>query len=399
MTRTHSHESLGSIDSYASTKSAQGGFPLCGFGSASPGPGSSLVRFSARMWMHLPSLLQQRVLDVSSYNNALDACEQDEDATLAADLIDEMWASGIEPNTASYEKAIRTCRRASIHDKAEDMQEELDQWGLHPDWHRFDLVPAKEWHRDVKKMGCSAHNTCSWTGRGPVPKAPMHGVWLLPASDDLSMIIAERQRELRAAGWRLMTCEPRVVHSLGNKAALREYAEHLGLLAHLPQHFESPESATYPCVLKPAVGEYGFGNYIVESAEEVRRITKTGFGSKWLLQELILGPFEYAVSLLVHRGQIVYSIGTEYEYGAEAYVWPRVEEIGRNSCEPLPSHLATMQAFVREFNGILNFNYKLTASKQIKIFEVNTRIGSDLGCDVPRAAARTLLEKLDSLQP
>ena len=37
----------------------------------------------------------------------------------------------------------------------------------------------------------------------------------------------------------------------------------------LPMHFAAPESAVYPCVLKPCQGEFGKNSYICNSKDEV----------------------------------------------------------------------------------------------------------------------------------
>ena len=45
-----------------------------------------------------------------------------------------------------------------------------------------------------------------------------------------------------------------------------------------------------------------------------------------------------------------------------------------------------------------NFNYKVRQdSGHMGIFEVNTRVGADLACDVPRARARRLFAKMDAV--
>ena len=69
-------------------------------------------------------------------------------------------------------------------------------------------------------------------------------------------------------------------------------------------------------------------------------------------------------------------------------MWPDVEELEdkRHSHSNVPSrHLATMKAFLTDFSGVCNFNYKVRkADGGMCIFEVNARIGADLACDVPR---------------
>ena len=56
----------------------------------------------------------------------------------------------------------------------------------------------------------------------------------------------------------------------------------------LPDHYATPASATYPCVLKVAAGEHGEGVDIVQNAEEVRKLSRRYDGG-WLLQELVVG--------------------------------------------------------------------------------------------------------------
>ena len=48
---------------------------------------------------------------------------------------------------------------------------------------------------------------------------------------------------------------------------------------------------------------------------------------RWVLQEFMPGRHEYSTSLLVHSGKIIEAVRTKYEYDAEEYVWPRVNEI------------------------------------------------------------------------
>lgn len=232
-----------------------------------------------------------------------------------------------------------------------------------------------------------------------MPEAP-DDCWMLPTSDEMSVCIAEMQSTLLAAGWKVLTCAPSTVSKLSNKASLHDYARDLGLLARLPRHYPSPEASEYPCILKAALGQHGKDVYIVQNPHEVRAVTTGGFGTTWLLQELCSGEIEYSVSLLVLEGEILDAICTEYEYAAKEYVWPHVQEVGRRSHSDIPAkHLACMEAFLREYSGICNFNYKVRPDGSMCIFEVNTRVGADLACDVPRDRARALFQKLDAITP
>jgi len=262
---------------------------------------------------------------------------------------------------------------------------------------KFHLVPANGWHRFVWKMGCSALNTIKWNGETPLPTAPCP-CWLLPASDEMALTIARLRPQLVAAGWMVLSSAESTIARLSNKLGLREHAEQLGMLDHLPRHWSTPAEAQYPCMLKAAIGYHGKNIHIVNSPEEVDELASDGLGTEWLLQELIPGSTEYSVSLLVNEGAILDSICTVYEYDAQEYVWPNVNELSRKQGEVRSDLIDIMRVFVQEYSGICNFNYKLRADGGICIFEINTRVGADLACDVPRPRAKVLFEKLDALR-
>jgi len=265
---------------------------------------------------------------------------------------------------------------------------------------RFYIAPTNEWQWLVKRMNCCVRNTLGWRGGTPLPRAP-NSCWLLPCKDDTAVQIAEHADDLRDLGWKLLTCPPHVVSRIGNKANLHSYAAELGMLRHLPQHYEHPEAASYPCMLKASVGEHGKGVHIVESATQVAELAVGGFkAGRWLLQECCPGRIEHATSLLVKNGHIVDFVCTNYEYDKEVYVWPYVEELKekRLSHSDVPqAHLVIMKSFLAEFTGICNFNYKVRPDGGMCIFEVNARVGADLACDVPRRRAAQLFNKLDTL--
>ena len=190
-----------------------------------------------------------------------------------------------------------------------------------------------------------------------------------------------------------------IVQSLGNKARFREVAEQRGLLPLLPTHYASPATAVYPCILKAAEGAYGEGTSIVRSEAEAHAARAAGVASEWLLQELILGRVEYATSILCKGGVVLDAITTRYEYDADEYVWPHVKELRdrrSSSRDVARTHLDAMVAFLDGYNGICNFNYKIRADGTLCIFEVNTRVGADLACDVPAPWLRAFFEKLDA---
>lgn len=221
---------------------------------------------------------------------------------------------------------------------------------------------------------------------------------MLPTTDKMAMCIARTQRTLRSAGWRVLTCEPSVVEDLSNKVRLQEHAHRIGLSASLPKRYSSAETAHYPCVLKAARGQHGQAVFIVDDPRDVREHAPRGVEDEWVLQELICGHVEYSAALLVYRGAVVDSTLAEYTYEKQIYIWPLVGELSRTTLDGIPkTHLRVMKKFLKGFSGICNFNYKVRPSGEICVFEVNTRVGADLACDINRDRARLFFLALDEL--
>ena len=268
---------------------------------------------------------------------------------------------------------------------------------------KYHLCPRNDWRAFPKKLGSHcARNELGWTGGLPLPTPPNPQCWLLPVEDCAALGIARHRDALRATGWKVLSSSLETVTSLSNKASLRTRAEELGLLRLLPVHYAAPETASYPCILKLALGAYGAGTHIVRSAAEVTRYADVAplemLGKTWVLQELVLGRQEIATSMLVRRGVVLDAICTSYEYGCDEYVWPHVKEVSKVSSREIPpEHLEQMARFLRGYDGILNFNYKVRPGGEICVFEINTRLGADLGCDVPTPMLREFFRKVDAL--
>lgn len=334
---------------------------------------------------------------VGDYRYALRACRHASQCGPACEFIEKMWATDLDPDTASYGSAIAACARAGEHSRAEELEAELQSWGESPHHVRFHLVPKISWNRLLRSVGCGIRNTFTWSGALPPPLPPSEQCWLIPSQDDAAVQVAEMSAELAASGWRIFSCDPQLVDCLRNKASLRFRAEKLGLAALLPEHFDDIATARYPCVLKPAVGTYGKDTHIVCCPKDATSVAADGLGTTWVLQELVSGHFEYSTSLLVMDGEVLDSICIRYQYDRDEYVWPNVEELATAFCSVSAEHLASMQTLLRGYTGICNLNYKLRGDGSLCIFEVNPRVGGDLVFDVPRPRARAFFEKLDFL--
>ena len=338
-------------------------------------------------------------------SEALRLCGEAGASVPALELLEDIWSEdkqSNEPSRADYQSVLLACERSGDAVQAAMIRQEMLERGEDYQPERFCLTPRVYWNRDVRRMGCGASNTLDWHGGDPLPSPPTKRTWLLPASDTMAVEIAMQQEALRSAGWMILSCDPEIVRRLDDKVALQSLAHDMGLSTYFPKRFTSPELARYPCILKPAAGEFGAGVEIVYSAESVRRITIVESGElscRWLLQELVTGCYEYSTSLLVENGRILEKACIRYQYDAEEYVWPHVNETNKELVEPSECHMAVMEKLVQGYSGFVNFNYKIREEDaQMLIMEANARVGADLACDVPRPHARNMLQMLDDLQ-
>jgi carbamoylphosphate synthase large subunit len=253
----------------------------------------------------------------------------------------------------------------------------------------------------MMKGGIPVANDVDWTGKEPIPQAPFP-CWIIPATDEVATYVAARQSELREAGWKVLASTPHIVDRLNNKASFQRYVAELGLSAHLPRFHIAPEGGLYPCILKPATGEYGYNMFIVNSSAATREIVGniSNFEERWVLQELIPGQYEYSASMLVNQGKILATTCVRYTYDKETYIWPNVKELARTVCDLPAEHLEIMRRILVGYSGFCNFNYKVRPDGRLCLFEANARVGGDLACDVPVLRpdlGRAMFEKLEAI--
>merc|ERR1712150_68422 len=253
---------------------------------------------------------------------------------------------------------------------------------------RFHMTPKKGWDRFARGMRCDARNLMNWKGKDPLPPAPRRPCWLLPTSDETAIEIARRSQELMAIGWKILPCDHELMQKLSNKALLRDYAEERGLAEFLPRPYRRVEDAEFPCILRSADGEFGKDCHIVNSEEQVRRLAPRGLGEQWVLQELIYGSSEQSTAVVADKGRLLYHVSMYYNVKSEAYVYPTAQKLGKGPFTAPDEHLAVMSAFLRDYFGVCNFNYKVRPDGRMCIFELNTRMTGDLVTEAPRPLSR-----------
>lgn len=338
--------------------------------------------------------------DTVSYNLAVKACRKAGKGQEAHDLIEEMWLKNVETDAITYREAIGACQKGMEWELAQKLSDELRDWGPDPHWVNYHAAPRLAWDRPMRRAGVGIRNIIRWNGRGKLPDPPHAGCWLFPTQEDTALAVSEHAAALREKGWKIATCSWETIAKLGNKKRFHQLACDLGLEGYLPKHYRDPCYAKYPCVMKPAEGTWGKNTFILWSEEEARaKSYYLGQEKELITQELITGPMEYSTSLLCLHGEILDWACTRYTYNKNEYVWPNnVEEIGNDHVSVKKEHLEIMQKFLvgaGGFTGICNFNYKFRENGEIVIFESNPRMGGDFAWDIPRPRAKGMLAKLD----
>lgn len=387
----------------------------------------------------------------SRYCDELRDCRESGDWRQACNALEELWKAKLDPEPWMYNLAIEICTDANETEKAAALEKEVRSWGLFSGTMRFQLSPICSWQRQLKQAGCGAHNTLDWNGKEPIPQ-PEEPCWLLPAQDEEAEHIARWHKELRWAGWKVLTCDPELIAILRSKERFWKYVASLGLASQLPEQYDTPASAEYPCILKPTKGTWGKNTHVVYGSEEVLRMMRPSklfevervaeqqiefrqshleqagyerdeeadweerneeidkavnewieeaeheeIDDGWILQELATGELEYSTTLLVSEGEIMDVACSRYEFASDIYVWPALEYTKSTYVSVPDRHLKVMKTILANFSGICNFNYKIRPCGRMCIFEVNPRVGGDLVFDVPKRRVRSMLEKLDAM--
>jgi hypothetical protein len=109
----------------------------------------------------------------------------------------------------------------------------------------------------------------------------------------------------------------RAVDTLENKVRFAEYVEANGLADLCPVTFTNPRKAEFPCILKRAVGSYGFGTVILRSAAELDALLLRENLSEgaFVLQAVAQGTREYSTHCVCKDGRILWTCSFVCEMG------------------------------------------------------------------------------------
>lgn len=174
----------------------------------------------------------------------------------------------------------------------------------------------------------------------------------------------------------------RALGLLANKAEFAAYVAQNNLDSLVLRHYDSIDEIVWPVVLKREDLNSGRGIEIVRSREhfESLLLTDEWRTQKYVVEELMPGEFEYVTHCICKDGRILWSSTFEYEMfsAMEIRTPDNVKAMRPSSASPSAiSQMEKMLAPLR-YNGPCNVDYKIDADGNMKVFEINPRLGGSL---------------------
>lgn len=167
---------------------------------------------------------------------------------------------------------------------------------------------------------------------------------------------------------------------LSDKEYFYHYAQKQGLSHFCPTHFETPEEASFPAVLKRTNLNATGGVSVVRSAEEVHSCLEQvpWNGHRWVLQEYLEGDREFVSHLVCQEGKVIWDKTFRYgDCGGLRISRPKpILEVFDTETEVLEAYERFLKPLA--YSGPCNIDYKWDESGKLRIFEINPRLGGSL---------------------
>jgi len=151
----------------------------------------------------------------------------------------------------------------------------------------------------------------------------------------------------------------------------------------LPRHFECKEEIVQDkdhemiYIAKAPTGVAGRGHRILKPTE----LQLDCIFTKFIVQEVIQGPFEYVAHIVANKGSIVHCLVYEYCFDTEVFIRGGVTET--TVIKKVAFTKEDLDCFTRfltpiSYTGQCNIGYKRNKDGQMKVLEINPRFGGSL---------------------
>ena len=167
-----------------------------------------------------------------------------------------------------------------------------------------------------------------------------------------------------------------------DKELFADYAMRHGLSSSCPRFFPRFDEVEYPAVLKRVDLHAGQGIVVVRNDDDLRRCLQdqNWKGQRLILQSLVPSCNEYVMHAICKDGYILWQTTFEYELDSPDQIRGPENFKAIRTFRHEKETLARLEAFLipLRYSGPCNVDYKLTASGEPIVFEINPRFGGSL---------------------
>jgi hypothetical protein len=176
--------------------------------------------------------------------------------------------------------------------------------------------------------------------------------------------------------------DEQAVQTLGDKRAFAGYMAARGLGHLVPGLYASDAEAVFPCILKRTTLAAGFGIAVAHSSEELARLraTRPWHGEDCILQAFVPSIVEYVTHCVCRGGRILWHCTFACTKQQAEQIRSGMEHQTVAATTIAPRHLEQIAEILAPlgFSGPCSIDYRLSASGDLVIFEINPRFGGTL---------------------
>ncbi len=202
-------------------------------------------------------------------------------------------------------------------------------------------------------------------------------------SDEETVVIPLMEKHIIACPreYRSLFPSKEAVTILGNKKTFSAYLLEHDLGHFAPREYNSTDVA-FPCVIKRLDLNAGTGVEVVRDSNELSELLghETFSGHPYLLQEFVSSEFDFVTHAVCKAGKIEWACTYRLTIDPPGAIQRPNNTVSISKVEISPQIVEKLQSLIAPLNydGPVNFDYKIASDDQFRIIEVNPRLGGSL---------------------
>jgi phosphoribosylaminoimidazole carboxylase (NCAIR synthetase) len=165
------------------------------------------------------------------------------------------------------------------------------------------------------------------------------------------------------------------VRVCNDKKLFREW-----FLTHFSENYlPSKNKQSHFSIAKPRIGLAGQGSFLIDNTN-LSEIAKVESNQQYCLENYLPGKEEFSFHLLFDQGKIIFSAKASFVHKAEFYIHGSDNYDCSTSveiCDAIPEIFCQLLSKLN-YSGTVCIDYKIDQTGQLKILEVNPRMGWSL---------------------